>query len=124
MPTSPRIKDRAALGKLVVAQNFFWVQDKDLADKSKPGIDNLAKAVDLGAKDGSGWEVLAGFANEPTAAESQQQKGVYCAPADPTIDSTAFEGSSQGDPDRSVRMGLSEQGWRRSACNGRGLKRR
>jgi len=29
-------KDRAALAKLVVAQNFFWVQDKDLADKRKP----------------------------------------------------------------------------------------
>jgi len=88
-------QDRAALGKLVVAQNFFWIQDKDLADKSKPGIDALTKAVDLGAKDGSGWQVLAGFANEPTAAESPQQKGVYCAPADPTIDSTALQGLSQ-----------------------------
>jgi hypothetical protein len=88
-------QDRAALGKLVVSQNFFWIQDKDLADKGKPGIDGLAKAVDLGAKDGSGWQVLAGFANEPTAAESPQQKGVYCAPADPAIDSTALEGLSQ-----------------------------
>ena len=25
-------KDRAALAKLVVAQGFFWIQDKDLAD--------------------------------------------------------------------------------------------
>jgi hypothetical protein len=88
-------QDRAALGKLVVSQNFFWIQDKDLADKSKPGIDSLAKAVDLGAKDGSGWQVLAGFAEEPTAAESPQQKGVYCAPADPTIDSAALQSLSQ-----------------------------
>jgi hypothetical protein len=84
-------KDRAGLAKLVVAQNFFWVQDKDLADKKKSGIDNLAKAVDLDAKDGSGWDTLAGYANEPTAAESPQQKGVFCAPADPTIDAKAIE---------------------------------
>ena len=51
-------KDRAALAKLVVAQGFFWLQDKDLADKRKSGIDNLAKAIDLDAKDGSGWDVL------------------------------------------------------------------
>ena len=47
-------KDRAALAKLVVAQGFFWIQDKDLADPKKPGTDNLAKAIDLAAKDGSG----------------------------------------------------------------------
>ena len=84
-------KDRAALAKLVVAQNFFWVQDKDLADPHKSGIDNLAKAIDLDAKDGSGWDTLAGYANEPTAAELPQQKGVFCAPADPTIDPQKLE---------------------------------
>jgi hypothetical protein len=84
-------KDRAGLAKLVVAQNFFWMQDKDLADPHKSGIDNLAKAIDLDAKDGSGWETLAGYGNEPTASESPQQKGVFCAPADPTIDAKAFE---------------------------------
>jgi hypothetical protein len=84
-------KDRAGLAKLVVAQNFFWVQDKDLADKRKSGIDNLAKAINLEAKDNSGWDVVTGFATEPTAAEMPQQKGVYCAPADPTIDSAALE---------------------------------
>jgi hypothetical protein len=84
-------KDRAALAKLVVAQNFFWVQDKDLADPLKPGIDNLAKAINLGAQDGSGWEIVMGDANEPSAAELPQQKGVFCAPADPVIDPAAFE---------------------------------
>jgi hypothetical protein len=84
-------KDRAALAKLVLAQNFFWVQDKDLADKSKSGVDNLTKAIDLGAKDSSGWDILAGFANEPTATELPQQKGVFCGPADPTVDPNAFE---------------------------------
>jgi len=84
-------KDRAGLGHMIVAQNFFWVQDHDLADKRKAGIDNLAKAINLDAKDGSGWQVVAGYADEPTAAELPQQKGVICAPADPVIDPKAFE---------------------------------
>jgi hypothetical protein len=84
-------KDRAALAKLVVAQKFFWVQDKDLADPHKSGIDNLAKAIALDAQDGSGWEIIMGDANEPSATELPQQKGVFCAPADPVIDPTAFE---------------------------------
>src|SRR5215475_14187017 len=45
-------KDRAALGRLVAA-NFFWVpEDKDIADKQKSGIDNLAKALSLDGTDG------------------------------------------------------------------------
>ncbi len=84
-------KDRAALARMIVAQNFFWVQDHDLADKRKAGIDNLAKAINLDAKDGSGWDVLDGYANEPTAAELPQQKGILCAPAGPTIDAKSFQ---------------------------------
>jgi hypothetical protein len=84
-------KDRAALAKLVVAQGFFWMQDKDLADKRKSGIANLASAVALDAQDGPGWRVLAAFADDPSAAESPQQKGVFCAPADPAVDSNAIE---------------------------------
>ena len=94
-------KDRAALVKLVVAQGFFWIQDKDLADPQKPGVDNLAKAIDLAAKDGAGWAVLGGFGSEPTAAELPDRKGVFCAPADPTIDSQAFDAlgkATQTDP--------------------------
>jgi hypothetical protein len=84
-------KDRAALGTLIVAQNFFWIQDKDVADPHKSSLDNLVKAVGLDAQDDSGWETLAGFANEPSAAESPQQDGVFCAPADPNLDAKAFE---------------------------------
>ncbi len=84
-------KDRAALAKLVVAEKFFWVQDKDLADPHKSGIDNLAKAVSLDAQDGSGWQIIMGDANEPSAGELPQQKGVFCAPADPAIDPAALE---------------------------------
>ena len=84
-------KDRGALARMVVAQNFFWIQDRDLADKRKSGIDNLAKAIDLNAKDGSGWDTLNGYANEPTAAEPLEQKGIICAPAAPAIDPKAIE---------------------------------
>ena len=84
-------KDRAALAKLVVAQGFFWMQDKDLANKKKSGIDNLASAIKLDAKDGSGWELLAGYANETTAEPLQDKQNVICAPAEPTLDPKAFE---------------------------------
>jgi hypothetical protein len=84
-------KDRAALAKLVAAQGFFWMQDKDLADKRKPGIANLASAIDLDAKDGSGWATLSGYASEPTGAPLPDRQGVICAPAEPDIDPKAFE---------------------------------
>jgi hypothetical protein len=94
-------KDRAALAKMVVAQGFFWIQEKDLADKRKQGVDNLAKAIDLDAKDGSGWDVLAGYATEPTASAFPERQGVICAPANPPMDSKAFQAllqSTQTDP--------------------------
>jgi hypothetical protein len=94
-------KDRAALAKLVVAQGFFWLQDKDLADSHKSGIDNLAKAIDLNAKDGSGWDTLAGNASDPTAADFPDHKGVICSPADPALDPKAFQAlleATQTDP--------------------------
>lgn len=94
-------KDRAALGKLVVAQGFFWLQDKDLANKSKSGIDNLAKAIGLDEKDGSGWDAVASFATDPTASDLPDHKGVICSPADPNIDSKAFQAladATQTDP--------------------------
>lgn len=94
-------KDRTALAHLVVPQNFFWMQDRDLADKHKPGIDNLAKAIGLDAPDDSGWDLLSQYASEPTAAELPEQKGVLCAPAPPGIDAKAFQtlvGSTGTDP--------------------------
>jgi hypothetical protein len=94
-------KDRAALAKLVVTQGFFWIQDKDHADPHKSGIDNLARAIDLDAKDGSGWDTVTGFVSDPTAAELPDHKGVICAPADPTLDLKAFQAlieATQTDP--------------------------
>jgi hypothetical protein len=91
LATIAQKKDRAALGRLV-AQNFFWIaSDKDGADKKKSGIDNLAKAIGLDGRDASGWELLAGYAAEPTAEPDPDHKGVVCGPADPSFDEKAAE---------------------------------
>jgi hypothetical protein len=85
-------KDRAALARLVVANNFFWMGEKgDRANKRKSGIDNLAAAIDLDAKDGSGWETLVQAAGEATLEPIPQRKGVMCGPAAPTFDEKAAE---------------------------------
>ena len=84
-------KDRAALAKMVVTQDFFWIQDKNLADASKSGVDNLAKAIDLDNPDGGGWRVLAMDAGEQSLAELPDNKGIFCAPAPPAFDAKAFE---------------------------------
>ncbi len=84
-------KDRAALAKLVAA-NFFWeTEDGDKADKKKPGIDNLAKAIGLEGKEAFGWDVLLGHAADPTGAESPEHKGTICAPADPQFNEKELE---------------------------------
>jgi hypothetical protein len=95
-------KDRAALAKLV-APSFFLVNgEKDAADKKKPGIDNLAKALGLDGKDGAaGWATLAEYAKEPTAEPDAEHKGALCAPADPAFDENAAEAlakQTQTDP--------------------------
>jgi hypothetical protein len=94
-------KDRAALARLV-AQNFFWIpEDKDIADKKKPGIDNLAKAIGLDGNDPPGWELLAGYSEEPTADRDPQRAGVLCGPGEPKFDDKAAEElakSTQTDP--------------------------
>ena len=84
-------KDRAALGNLVVASNFLWMGPKgDKADKRKSGIENLAAAVDLDAKDGSGWQDLADFAEDATL-QPTPRRGVSCAPARANFDVKAAE---------------------------------
>jgi hypothetical protein len=85
-------KDRNALARLIVAQGFFWDGEKgDKADKRRPGIDNLAKALNLPAKDGSGWETLSGYASDPTGSTPQHRQNVTCAPGDPVFDGKALE---------------------------------
>lgn len=84
-------KDRPALARLVVS-NFFWIGEKgDKADKKKTGIDNLAAAIDLDAKDGSGWEALISAAKEATLEPVPERKGIMCGPASPTFDEMAAD---------------------------------
>jgi len=85
-------KDRAALARLVVAQGFFWQRENgNSADKRKSGIDNLANALGLNNKDGAGWDMLAGYAEDPSASAAAEHKGAVCAPGDPTFDRKAFD---------------------------------
>lgn len=85
-------KDRAGLAKLVVTQGFFWEGEKgDQADKKKSGIDNLSAAISLGGKQPIGWDILQGYAADPTATPFPGRQGVVCAPADPQFDEKQLE---------------------------------
>jgi hypothetical protein len=88
-------KDRAALARMVVAKGFFWEREDGKPAPKKAGIDILAQALNLAAKDGSGWEALAGFASEAKAAPLPERKQVLCAPASPTFDERELEELAQ-----------------------------
>ena len=88
-------KDRAALAKLVVAKGFFWEREDGKPAPKGSSIDVLSRALNLPAKDGSGWEALAGFAAEPTAAALPEHKEILCAPAAPEFDEQALEELAQ-----------------------------
>jgi hypothetical protein len=88
-------KDRAALARMVVAKGFFWEREDGKRAPKKSGADILAQALNLAAKDGSGWEALAGFAAEPTAAPLPERKEVLCAPANPDFDERGLEELAQ-----------------------------
>ena len=73
-------KDRGALARLV-ANDFFWMGEKgDKANKKKPGIDNLAAAIGLDAKDGPGWEMLVEVANKTTLETDPGPQGHHVRP--------------------------------------------
>src|SRR3954454_1933997 len=84
-------KDRAALAKLVVAKDFFWLKETGNAAGKKTGIEALATALNLAAKDGSGWDMLAEFAKDETAAPYPDRPNTVCAPAGPEFDAQALE---------------------------------
>jgi hypothetical protein len=85
-------KDKARLARLVVAQGFFWRGEKgERADKNKSGMENLAAAIQLNANDDSGWDQLASYAYDPTAAPIASIKDLICSPADPVFNDKEFE---------------------------------
>ncbi|MBM3530092.1 MAG: hypothetical protein FJX62_18575 [Alphaproteobacteria bacterium] len=105
-------KDRKALAGLM-AKTFFWLGEKgDIADKKRPAIDNLAKAVGLDAQGGTGWEVLGGYAADPTAAPFPERKDTICAPAGPEFNPQDLEalakttGTEEGDWGFTVEAGI------------------
>ncbi|HLN09359.1 MAG TPA: hypothetical protein VK281_10435 [Xanthobacteraceae bacterium] len=85
-------KDRAALAARVVAKGFFWQrEDSNVADGKKTGIDNLAAAIGLDAKDGSGWEALGAYVADPTGEQNPEMNGVICTPATPVFNEKDLE---------------------------------
>jgi hypothetical protein len=84
-------KDRPALARLVVVQGFFWMKEEGNAAGKKTGIEALATALSLAAKDGSGWDTLAEFAADETAAPYPDRPNTVCAPAGPEFDAAALE---------------------------------
>ena len=105
-------KDRKALAGLV-AQNFFWMGEKgDKADKKKPGVDNLAKAIQLDGKEAPGWEMLGAASADPTGMPFPDRKDTICAPADPTFNAQELEalakstGTEDGDWAYPTQAGL------------------
>lgn len=84
-------KDRPALAKLVIAQGFFWLKEQGNAAAKKTGIEALSVALSLAAKDGSGWDTLAEFAADETAAPYPDRPNTVCAPAGPEFDVATLE---------------------------------
>ena len=80
-----RKRDRNALAKLVAAHGFFWDRpgNQRAADNKRPGIETLSAALGLANPEAAGWDMLAGYSDDPTASVSPQHKGALCAPADP-----------------------------------------
>jgi hypothetical protein len=89
-------KDRAALAAKTVAKGFFWQrEDSNVADAKKSGIDNLAAAIGLDAKDGSGWETLGVYVADTSGEENPEMKGVICTPATPAFNEKDLEQAAQ-----------------------------
>lgn len=84
-------KDRPALAKLVLAQGFFWMKEAGNAAGKRTGIDALATALSLAAKDGSGWDTLSEFASDETAANYPDRPNTVCSPAGPEFNPQDLE---------------------------------
>jgi len=84
-------KDRAALAKLVLAKDFFWMKEEGNAAGKKTGIEALATALSLAAKDGSGWETLSEFVSDETASPYPDRPNTVCSPAGPDFKTEDLE---------------------------------
>lgn len=84
-------KDRPALAKLVLVQGFFWMKEDGNAAGKKTGIEALATALSLAAKDGSGWDRLSEFAADETAAPFPDRPNTVCSPSGPDFNAQDLE---------------------------------
>ena len=112
-------KDRAALAKLVAA-HFFWVpEEKDIADKSKPPIENLAKALSLDGADAFGWEALAAYAADGTAMPDPQRQRRDLRAGGAEFDEKAADELANATHTERRRLGLPDPGRHRGALGGK-----
>jgi hypothetical protein len=84
-------KDRPALAKLVLTQGFFWMKEDGNAAGKKTGIEALATALSLAARDGSGWDRLTEFAADETAAPFPDRPNTVCSPSGPEFNAQDLE---------------------------------
>jgi hypothetical protein len=84
-------KDRPALARHVLVQGFFWLKESGNAAGKKTGIEALATALGLAAKDGSGWDSLGAFAEDETAAPYPDRPNTVCSPAGPQFNPADLE---------------------------------
>jgi hypothetical protein len=91
LTTIAQRKDRAALARLVLVRGFFWLQETGNAAGKKTGIEALATALNLAARDGSGWESLSEFAADETAAPYPNRPNTVCSPAGPEFNPQELE---------------------------------
>lgn len=87
-----RKRDRNALAKLVAAHGFFWDRPGSprTANNKGTGIETLSAALGLANPEAAGWDMLAGYTDDPTASPSPQHKSALCAPADPEFKAKDF----------------------------------
>jgi hypothetical protein len=67
----------------VLAKDFFWLKEEGNAAGKKTGIEALATALSLAAKDGSGWETLGELVSDETASPYPDRPNTVCSPAGP-----------------------------------------
>jgi hypothetical protein len=80
------------LARLVVRRRFFWDRDFGGAfDPTKSGVENLAVAVRLEARNGAGWGTLVVFAAEATTKHEPSRPGVVCSPGQPSFSEPDFD---------------------------------
>lgn len=80
------------LAAVVIAQGFFWDRDFDGGfDPKKTATENLAAALRLESRDGSGWRLLAALAGEASIWPIPSRLGVVCTPANATYDDVELD---------------------------------